>query len=367
MPRMPETDVGRNICRFVVRRFLDHDEPTSRRILLKEFKGSLAGPLRKLVDGAALRTVENTYLSETFLPKSTAFDYCGDVEALEVARKSTEAVLRVVQILFDQELDHEGKEQKQFTPTDIASEIDSLGIVDVDAKMIRIGLYLAEEFSIFHTLGRDEKQIFITNFRPTEHIYDVMKDSNPWDFHIGQGRMPLDGRGRSPSTFLNGYEEPQIPGIKSLPNKEKLIADVGNQLRRQAGLALLVIDLDHFKTVNDTKGHPAGDACLERVVKVIASVLGRKGVLYRWGGDEFAVSLPDFSTEEAHATAERIRSAVEQAKPGTDVVVTTSIGVSANDRIVDGSAERLLDAADKAMYASKHQGKNRVTSWTIGD
>jgi diguanylate cyclase (GGDEF)-like protein len=362
---MPDTE--REVCRFVVRRFLDQDEPTSRRILLKEFKGALADPLRKLVDGGALRTVENTYLSETFLPKSTAFDYCGDVEALEIARKSTEAVLRVVHSLFDQELERDSKVQRQFTPTDIASELGSLGIADVDAKMIRIGLYLAEEFSIFHTLGRDEKQIFITNFRPTEHIYDAMKDSNPWDFHIGQRRMSLDGRGRGPSTFLDGYEEPHIPGIKSLPNKEKLIADVCNQLRRQAGIALLVIDLDHFKTVNDTKGHQEGDSCLDRVVRVIGGVLGRKGVLYRWGGDEFAVSLPDFSTEEAQATAERIRLAVEQAKPGVDVTVTTSIGVSANDKMNNGSAEDMLTAADTAMYTSKRQGKNRVTSWPVAE
>lgn len=362
---MPDTDVERQICRFVVRRFLDQEEPTSRRILLKEFKRALADPPGKLVDGGALRTVENTYRSETFLPKSTAFDYCGDAEALQIARKSTEAVLRVVHSLFDQELERESKEQRQFTPADIASELGSLGMGDVDAKMIRLGLYLAEEFSIFHTLGRDEKQISVTNFRPTEDIYVVMNDSNPWDFHIGQRRMSLDGRGRNLSTSVDGYEEPHVPGIRSLPNKEKLIADVSNQLMRQAGIALLVIDLDHFKAVNDTKGHQEGDSCLDRVVRVIAGVLGRKGVLYRWGGDEFAVALPDFSTEEAQATAERIRFAVEQAKPGADVAVTTSIGVSANDRISNGSSEKLLDTADKAMYVSKRQGKNRVTSWPV--
>jgi len=103
-------------------------------------------------------------------------------------------------------------------------------------------------------------------------------------------------------------------------------------------------------------------------VKVIGGVLGRKGILYRWGGDEFAVSLPDFSTDEAHATAERIRRTVEEAKPGgNDLPVTTSIGVSGSDRKTSGSAEDLLAAADKAMYRSKHQGKNRVTSWSAAE
>lgn len=160
-------------------------------------------------------------------------------------------------------------------------------------------------------------------------------------------------------------EQPQKPSLSSLPNKDGLIADIRASLNRPAGLALLVIDLDHFKSVNDTKGHPEGDACLERVVQVIGGTLGRRGTLYRWGGDEFAVSLPDFSSEEARAVAERIRRAVEEAKPGGDIAVTTSIGVSGSDRFTAPSADELLDSADKAMYESKRRGKNRVTSWPI--
>lgn len=79
------------------------------------------------------------------------------------------------------------------------------------------------------------------------------------------------------------------------------------------------------------------------------------------------MTLPDFSTEEARATAERFRHAVAQAKPGYDIAVTTSIGVSASDRVVSTSAAGLLDAADKAMYESKRQRKNRVTSWPVGE
>jgi diguanylate cyclase (GGDEF)-like protein len=104
---------------------------------------------------------------------------------------------------------------------------------------------------------------------------------------------------------------------------------------------------------------------LERVIKAIGSALGRKGTLYRWGGDEFAVILPDFSTEEALGTAERIRRAIEEAKPGGDIAVTASLGICANDRLETTTAEALLDSADKAMYASKKNGKNRVTPWPV--
>jgi diguanylate cyclase (GGDEF)-like protein len=155
----------------------------------------------------------------------------------------------------------------------------------------------------------------------------------------------------------------QQPSRHNLPNKEVLLSDVQNVLERHSVFALLVIDLDHFKSVNDTKGHSEGDACLDRVIGTIATVVGRKGKMYRWGGDEFAVCLPDFSTEEAQVTAERIRISVEQDKRGDGIAVTTSIGICGTDRADCKSAEEILDFADKAMYESKRLGKNRVTLW----
>jgi len=151
---------------------------------------------------------------------------------------------------------------------------------------------------------------------------------------------------------------------QSLPTKEVMLSDLRPILDRNSISAILVLDLDHFKSVNDKKGHSEGDACLDRVVSTIQTVVGRKGKLYRWGsGDEFAVLLPDFSTEEAQATAERIRFAVEQAKPGGEITVTTSVGVCGTDRTDSKSADEILDFADKAMYEAKRLGKNRVTKW----
>jgi hypothetical protein len=119
--------------------------------------------------------------------------------------------------------------------------------------------------------------------------------------------------------------------------------------------------------VNDTKGHPKGDECLDVVVRTIGTVVGRKGRIYRWGsGDEFAVCLPDFSTEEAQATAERIRREIEEARPGGEIDVTASIGVCGSDRANSQSADEILEFADKAMYQSKRSGKNQVTSWPCG-
>jgi diguanylate cyclase (GGDEF)-like protein len=238
--------------------------------------------------------------------------------------------------------------------------------LDADQTMVRTGLYFAEELGVFWSMKKDTNQVFLVSFGiGGERIFEVTKDISPWDTHIERGRVSVENHpyGRSLDS-IDISEQPQ--DVAGLPKKERLIADVSRFLTRKAGIALLVIDLDHFKAVNDTKGHQEGDACLDRVVKTIGGVLGRKGILYRWGGDEFAVSLPDFSTEEAHATAERVRCAVEKAKPGVDLSVTTitSIGVSGSERMKNGSAEDLLNGADEAMYVSKRQGKNRVTSWS---
>jgi len=157
----------------------------------------------------------------------------------------------------------------------------------------------------------------------------------------------------------------QLFQLSRLPKKQELLEELTSSLAGSTEVAVIVLDLDQFKQVNDTKGHVEGDACLENVAVAIGNVLGRKGMLYRWGGDEFAVTLPNFSTEEVAVTAERIRVVVEKAKAGKDIPVTASVGACATDHLQNPSAESLLDAADKAMYTSKKNGKNRVTVWPI--
>lgn len=163
------------------------------------------------------------------------------------------------------------------------------------------------------------------------------------------------------------FQTQRSVSLAQLPKKEELLSDLEKIVKHHSVSALLVVDLDHFKSVNDTKGHPAGDSCLEQVVRILASIVGRKGSIYRWGGDEFAVCLPDFSSDEAQVTAERIRHGIETAKPGGEIPVTASIGVCATDRADSQSANEMLDFADKAMYESKRLGKNRVAIWPIGE
>jgi diguanylate cyclase (GGDEF)-like protein len=149
--------------------------------------------------------------------------------------------------------------------------------------------------------------------------------------------------------------------IAELPNQKEFKEHLQEQTRDQIGVVL--IDLDSFKAVNDTKGHPAGDACLSMVVAAVGAVIVGKGKLYRYGGDEFAVILRNVDADETAATAQRIRRAIEAAQPGGDIEVTASIGVAASDQPGLRDPDKLLQAVDDAVYSSKDAGKNRVTIW----
>ncbi len=127
-------------------------------------------------------------------------------------------------------------------------------------------------------------------------------------------------------------------------------------------IALAMLDADHFKTVNDTLGHLAGDAVLEAIGAIIRRELRRVDVVGRYGGEEFVILLPETDLEAAKVTAERIRAAIEHATvetpDGASVSVTVSLGVTT--RHVDEALASLIRRADEAVYAAKTAGRNRV-------
>ena len=117
--------------------------------------------------------------------------------------------------------------------------------------------------------------------------------------------------------------------------------------------SLLMVDVDDFKNINDQYGHRAGDAALKSLALILRKTVRDKDSVFRWGGDEFVVILPDASTENAGVVAERIRRAVEN---GALYSLTVSIGVA---RIVNDNVGMALAAADKAMYEAK-EVKNSI-------
>ncbi len=138
------------------------------------------------------------------------------------------------------------------------------------------------------------------------------------------------------------------------------IAETGR--RTQQPLAAVVVDLDHFKAINDRVGHFGGDALLQAVADRLRGTVRRADVLVRAGGEEFYVVTLGLDSAGAAALGERIRSGIELLEVGhggEDLAVTASIGVASLD---GGSVEAVLEAADRAMYAAKEAGRNRVVS-----
>jgi diguanylate cyclase (GGDEF)-like protein len=134
-------------------------------------------------------------------------------------------------------------------------------------------------------------------------------------------------------------------------------------------LSLVMFDADHFKNVNDTHGHPAGDAVLRRLAALLTTTFREVDVVARVGGEEFAVLLPSTGLSGAAAVAERFRQAVA-AQPivadGVSIACTVSGGVATMET---GSTDldALLERADRALYAAKAAGRNRIACSSVDD
>jgi len=140
-----------------------------------------------------------------------------------------------------------------------------------------------------------------------------------------------------------------------------LAVEFGRRTRSGLPFAVLTMDVDHFKAVNDQFGHPAGDAVLCAVVQTCRNVLRAIDMVVRWGGEEFLVVLPETDSAAAKATAERLRVAVAAMEVvqagGGNIRVTVSIGVAVT---ASDSLSELLNRSDVALYEAKKGGRNRV-------
>lgn len=139
---------------------------------------------------------------------------------------------------------------------------------------------------------------------------------------------------------------------------QRFLQEMQRARRHHNAIAFLMVDLDHFKVVNDTYGHPAGDAVLHQLAQILKTSARESDVCARYGGEEFALILHETNEAGARTLAQRIRQAVEGATFPGGLKLTVSIGVAATDE-----AElftQLMDRADSALYAAKQGGRNRV-------
>jgi diguanylate cyclase (GGDEF)-like protein len=136
-------------------------------------------------------------------------------------------------------------------------------------------------------------------------------------------------------------------------------------MRAQHPLTLLLIDLDFFKNLNDTQGHPSGDRCLIDVAGVLRAVASRSGDLVaRYGGEEFAAILPATTPEAAERLAAEMQEGLRTLKIRNETSIgsylTVSVGIASYIHPEEGSPKMLVEAADQALYRAKQAGRNRI-------
>jgi two-component system cell cycle response regulator len=157
-----------------------------------------------------------------------------------------------------------------------------------------------------------------------------------------------------------------LTGLNNRRFLENHLAATLEQARvRHKPVSLMILDIDHFKQVNDTYGHQAGDEVLKGFSDRIRRIIRGGDLLCRLGGEEFVVVMPNVPLDVARRVAERARVSIEEApfvieKSGRTIPITVSIGLAERGR--DAEADALYQRADKALYRSKAEGRNRVTS-----
>lgn len=171
------------------------------------------------------------------------------------------------------------------------------------------------------------------------------------------------------SVLVQADEVSHTDALTFLPNRRQIIADLQRQViaseNSQKPLTIFMLDIDHFKHVNDTYGHPAGDQVLRGLAGRLQAGIRQTDLLGRYGGEEFLVLLPATTLKSALKTAERLlelaRGLRIQLKPGLEIQITISLGI-AQYRIGQEGWEALLNRADQAMYQSKNRGRDQ---WLI--
>ncbi len=157
----------------------------------------------------------------------------------------------------------------------------------------------------------------------------------------------------------------QLDGLTGLCNREyfdrRLAQETSAAARHGHGIALVMCDLDHFKHINDSYGHPFGDLVLEEFAHLL-SLCRDNDICCRYGGEEFAIILPQSTAEEAYTLVDRIRQRLTEIKwrDHDDVVVTASFGISDSARAESATPMHLVISADRALYKAKHNGRNRI-------
>jgi diguanylate cyclase (GGDEF)-like protein len=187
---------------------------------------------------------------------------------------------------------------------------------------------------------------------------------------------PVELRARVRSAYRTKYlmdlleEKAQVDGLTGLNNRAffdtRIAEEIERARRYNKPLAIVLSDVDKFKSVNDTYGHTFGDTVLSEVAEVVRTVARTSDTVARYGGEEFVTLLPEQDLQGAAIFANRVREEIEALSlehNGIPVKITSSFGVASTAEVGYTEIQHLVECADKALYAAKESGRNRVCLW----
>jgi two-component system cell cycle response regulator len=252
----------------------------------------------------------------------------------------------------------------------VMPKVDGLGV----CRAIRGGPQEPYVYVLLLT-ARDNKADIVEGLDAGADDY-LVKPCNPLELKVRlrAGRRVIELQEQLVSARETLRYEAMHDALTGLLNRRALLEQLDKELlrsaRRGAPVAVLMGDLDHFKQVNDTFGHGAGDVVLREAARRIKACVRAYDSIGRLGGEEFLAVLPECSSAVAYTVAQRLGNVLAQIPITTSagpVPITISLGVASTDQDAGASAEQLVRAADLAMYRAKHLGRARAVLATTVD
>jgi len=338
-----------------VRRVTDRFLRLGQSTPMHEIKASL-GPKRKvlndLLTNGFLRTVGDSYF-----PGLLAVSKLENPERRVWCLRGTAAVHHALKELYTLH------GERTFDTAKVLDLVRNSSDPLITEDDVRAGMLFATEFHGYISGWSNDPSGAVASARVTEGILDFDGIQPAWHRELQARKAAIEA---AKGTRVDGppIEDPaDVDALLGIYNRGRFDNDLRRLLAsatNEAPLSLAMIDVDHFKEVNDNEGHEAGDRVLKNVPSILKTASRGKGFCYRWGGDEIALLLPNYSVSEAQAVAERVGTAVDRARLGVpERRVTVSVGVATFPETTD-DPQQLFAHADKAMYAAKDDGGNQV-------
>lgn len=292
------------------------------------------------------------------LPVNIAIPYLGVKAKVEIAEGNLEKGLKVADKLFKL-CDQEGLiERKKVHMEYIANILESKQEGRNNKNIRKYEQYLLKTYHELITIKNKDYVIFVGDaYENKINYFKVMGDRVKFFLSAGAILVVI-----GIVTFIGLVEFKKVKkqrdrdALTGIYNRGKFNTDYKEYLNRKKATGLIIIDIDHFKHINDTYGHSFGDVVLKNVVKLLINRLPKYTSLYRYGGEEFCIVYKSKSLEDTAKLAETLRLEVEQMRWREGIQVTISLGASYTDR-----GEDLFDVADKNLYRSKETGRNKVS------